>query len=142
MVASTATRSGSSSSWTSARPTAGGWTTSYPRERSSSGSARCGRSSRSTRRTPARSPGAIASVSQPFCQTCTRSRLSALGELYTCLFATRGHDLRALVRGGASDDELEAALRGIWGRRTDRYSELRTEATTVRDKVEMSYIGG
>jgi len=86
--------------------------------------------------------GAIASVTQPFCQTCTRSRLSALGELYTCLFATRGHDLRALVRGGASDDELEAALSGIWLRRTDRYSELRTAETTVRDKVEMSYIGG
>jgi cyclic pyranopterin phosphate synthase len=86
--------------------------------------------------------GAIASVTQPFCQTCTRSRLSAQGELFTCLFATKGHDLRALVRGGADDDELEAALRGIWGRRTDRYSELRTAATTPRDKVEMSYIGG
>jgi GTP 3',8-cyclase len=86
--------------------------------------------------------GAIASVTQPFCQTCTRSRLSAQGELFTCLFATKGHDLRALVRGGADDDELEAALSGIWGRRTDRYSELRTAATTPRDKVEMSYIGG
>jgi cyclic pyranopterin phosphate synthase len=86
--------------------------------------------------------GAIASVTQPFCQTCTRSRLSAQGELYTCLFASRGHDLRSLVRGGASDEELEAALHGIWRRRTDRYSELRTAETTVRDKVEMSYIGG
>jgi len=86
--------------------------------------------------------GAIASVTQPFCQTCTRSRLSAQGELFTCLFATRGHDLRALVREGATDEELEKALRGIWTRRTDRYSELRTEQTTVRDKVEMSYIGG
>jgi GTP 3',8-cyclase len=86
--------------------------------------------------------GAIASVTQPFCQTCTRSRLSAQGELFTCLFASKGHDLRALVRGGSDDDELEAALRGIWGRRTDRYSELRTAATTPRDKVEMSYIGG
>jgi GTP 3',8-cyclase len=86
--------------------------------------------------------GVIASVTQPFCQTCTRSRLSAQGELFTCLFASKGHDLRALVRGGAGDDALEAALRGIWGRRTDRYSELRTAATTPRDKVEMSYIGG
>jgi GTP 3',8-cyclase len=86
--------------------------------------------------------GVIASVTQPFCQTCTRSRLSAQGELFTCLFASKGHDLRALVRGGADDDALEAALRGIWGRRTDRYSELRTAATTPRDKVEMSYIGG
>ncbi len=86
--------------------------------------------------------GAIASVTQPFCQTCTRSRLSAQGELYTCLFASRGHDLRALVRGDAGDDGLETALRGIWLRRTDRYSELRTAETTVRDKVEMSYIGG
>jgi GTP 3',8-cyclase len=86
--------------------------------------------------------GAIASVTQPFCRTCTRSRLSAQGELYTCLFASKGHDLRALVRDGASDDEVEAALRGIWGRRTDRYSELRTDATADLTKVEMSYIGG
>ncbi|HYJ68339.1 MAG TPA: GTP 3',8-cyclase MoaA [Nocardioidaceae bacterium] len=86
--------------------------------------------------------GAIASVTQPFCQTCTRSRLSAQGELYTCLFASKGHDLRALVRGESSDDALEEALRAIWRRRSDRYSEKRTEATTPQPKVEMSYIGG
>ena len=74
--------------------------------------------------------GVIASVTQPFCGDCTRARISAEGRLYTCLFALRGHDLRALVRGGASDEELRSERStGIWGRRTDRYSELRTEAT-------------
>jgi cyclic pyranopterin phosphate synthase len=86
--------------------------------------------------------GVIASVTQPFCGDCTRARISAEGRLYTCLFAVRGHDLRALVRGGASDDELRAAIEGIWGRRTDRYSELRTEETAALPKIEMSYIGG
>jgi cyclic pyranopterin phosphate synthase len=86
--------------------------------------------------------GVIGSVTQPFCGDCTRARISAEGRLYTCLFAVRGHDLRALVRGGASDDELEAAIEGIWGRRTDRYSELRTEETAALPKIEMSYIGG
>jgi GTP 3',8-cyclase len=86
--------------------------------------------------------GLIASVTQPFCGDCTRARVSAEGRLYTCLFGLRGHDLRALVRGGASDDELQAAVEAIWGRRTDRYSELRTEQTSALPKVEMSYIGG
>jgi cyclic pyranopterin phosphate synthase len=86
--------------------------------------------------------GVIGSVTQPFCGDCTRARISAEGRLYTCLFAVRGHDLRALVRGGASDDKLEAAIEGIWGRRTDRYSELRTEETAALPKIEMSYIGG
>jgi len=86
--------------------------------------------------------GVIASVTQPFCGDCTRARLSAEGQLYTCLFAVRGHDLRALVRGGASNEELEAAIAGLWGRRTDRYSELRSRATPDLPKVEMSYIGG
>ncbi|MGH3061442.1 MAG: GTP 3',8-cyclase MoaA, partial [Gaiellaceae bacterium] len=86
--------------------------------------------------------GVISSVTQPFCSDCTRARLSADGKLYTCLFAVRGHDLRALLRGGASDDELTAALRGIWGARTDRYSELRSAETAGLEKVEMSYIGG
>jgi cyclic pyranopterin phosphate synthase len=86
--------------------------------------------------------GAIASVTQPFCGDCTRARISAEGRLYTCLFAVRGHDLRALVRGGASDDELRGAVERIWGSRTDRYSELRTEQTAALPKVEMSYIGG
>jgi cyclic pyranopterin phosphate synthase len=86
--------------------------------------------------------GVIASVTQPFCGDCTRARISAEGRLYTCLFGLKGHDLRALVRGGASDDELTAAIAGIWGVRRDRYSELRSEATTDLPKVEMSYIGG
>jgi cyclic pyranopterin phosphate synthase len=86
--------------------------------------------------------GVIASVTQPFCGDCTRARLSADGKLYTCLFAIRGHDLRAVLRGGASDDELDAAIRAVWERRTDRYSELRTEDTSSLRKVEMSYIGG
>ena len=71
--------------------------------------------------------GVIASVTQPFCGDCTRARISAEGRLYTCLFGVRGHDLRALVRGGASDEELQAAIAAIWGKRTDRYSELRSE---------------
>jgi cyclic pyranopterin phosphate synthase len=86
--------------------------------------------------------GLIASVTQPFCGDCTRARISAEGRLYTCLFAVRGHDLRALVRGGASDEDLRAAIEAIWGLRTDRYSELRTQETAKRPKVEMSYIGG
>jgi cyclic pyranopterin phosphate synthase len=86
--------------------------------------------------------GVISSVTQPFCGGCTRARLSAEGRLFTCLFAVRGHDLRAVVRGGASDDELDEAIGTIWGARTDRYSELRTAETAGREKVEMSYIGG
>jgi GTP 3',8-cyclase len=86
--------------------------------------------------------GVIASVTQPFCGDCTRARLSAEGRLYTCLFAVRGHDLRAVVRGGASDGELGDEIGRIWGRRADRYSELRTENTADLPKVEMSYIGG
>jgi GTP 3',8-cyclase len=86
--------------------------------------------------------GVIASVTQPFCGDCTRARLSAEGKLFTCLFAVRGHDLRALIRGGATDEELEAALRQVWSGRADRYSELRSAATTDLPKVEMSYIGG
>ncbi len=88
--------------------------------------------------------GVIASVTDPFCGDCTRLRLSAVGELFTCLFATVGTDLRATIRGGADDDELRSALGGVWARRTDRYSELRS-ADTPRpdgDRVEMSYIGG
>jgi cyclic pyranopterin phosphate synthase len=86
--------------------------------------------------------GVIASVSRPFCGTCDRARLSADGQLYTCLFATRGHDLRALLRGGASDADLVAAVRAIWEMREDRYSELRSLETVDLPKVEMSYIGG
>jgi cyclic pyranopterin phosphate synthase len=86
--------------------------------------------------------GVIASVTQPFCGDCTRARLSAEGRLYTCLFAARGHDLRAVVRGGADDGELVEAIGRVWSRRGDRYSELRAEATEDLPKVEMSYIGG
>ncbi len=87
--------------------------------------------------------GVIASVTEPFCGACTRARLSADGQLYTCLFAVKGHDLRKLLRDGADDEEIEAFLRDIWSRRTDRYSEKRTEKTAARRrKVEMSYIGG
>jgi cyclic pyranopterin phosphate synthase len=86
--------------------------------------------------------GVVASVTKPFCGGCSRARLSAEGRLYTCLFAARGHDLRAPLRLGASDDELVEQLRAIWSRRTDRYSELRTEETASLPKVEMSYIGG
>ena len=86
--------------------------------------------------------GVIASVTEPFCGGCSRARLSAEGRLYTCLFARGGHDLRAPLRLGASDAELAETLAGIWGRRSDRYSELRTEQTAALPKVEMSYIGG
>ena len=85
--------------------------------------------------------GIISSVTQPFCGSCTRARLSADGKLYLCLFAGTGHDLRSLLRGAADDDEIAAAIRGHWHTRDDRYSEIRTEATPAT-KVEMSHIGG
>jgi cyclic pyranopterin phosphate synthase len=94
--------------------------------------------------------GVIASVSQPFCRDCSRARLTADGQLYTCLFASAGHDLRAPLRAGATDDELSAQIAAVWGARTDRYSELRALATTRPlpvltldpERVEMSRIGG
>jgi cyclic pyranopterin phosphate synthase len=86
--------------------------------------------------------GIIASVTAPFCGACTRARLTADGTLYTCLFASQGPDLRELLRSSAPDDEIEARLRSIWGARTDRYSELRSEDTRGLAKVEMSRIGG
>ncbi|TCS34360.1 cyclic pyranopterin monophosphate synthase subunit MoaA [Paucimonas lemoignei] len=88
--------------------------------------------------------GVISSVTQAFCQDCTRARLSTEGKLYTCLFASQGHDLRALLRGGHSDEEISGALAHLWQARSDRYSELRTSQTeaTARRKIEMSYIGG
>jgi GTP 3',8-cyclase len=86
--------------------------------------------------------GVIASVTQPFCGDCTRVRLSADGRLFTCLFATAGHDVRGLLRSGADDRHLADALRAIWAGRDDRYSELRTLETVDLPKVEMSYIGG
>ena len=86
--------------------------------------------------------GVISSVTQAFCATCTRIRLSTEGKLYTCLFAQSGHDLRALLRGGAADAELDAAIAGVWRAREDRYSEIRTANTASQRKIEMSYIGG
>lgn len=86
--------------------------------------------------------GVITSVTQPFCGSCSRARLSAEGKLYTCLFATAGTDIRAALRSGVSDAELEALVRGVWEARTDRYSEIRSDATVDLPKVEMSYIGG
>jgi GTP 3',8-cyclase len=86
--------------------------------------------------------GVIASVTRPFCGACTRARLSADGRLFTCLFATKGHDLRAPLRAGASDAEISASIGAIWRVRSDRYSELRTAETAALPKVEMSYIGG
>jgi cyclic pyranopterin phosphate synthase len=86
--------------------------------------------------------GVIASVTEPFCGACTRARLSAEGRLYTCLFATEGHDLRALVRGGASESDLAEEIGRIWRARADRYSELRSAETADLPKIEMSYIGG
>ncbi len=86
--------------------------------------------------------GVIASVTQPFCGDCTRTRLSADGKLYTCLFATRGHDFRAPLRAGKTDDEIAAFLSSVWKTRDDRYSELRATATPGLPKVEMSYVGG
>ena len=84
----------------------------------------------------------IASVTQAFCSTCTRARLSAEGKLYTCLFAVKGYDFRALLRGGATDDEISHAIARVWMERTDRYSEMRSENTLSLPKVEMSHIGG
>ena len=90
--------------------------------------------------------GVISSVTNAFCGTCNRARLSTEGRLFTCLFATEGHDLRALLRGGADDAELTATLARIWGIRDDRYSEIRSSLTpelrAARDRIEMSYIGG
>jgi len=85
--------------------------------------------------------GVIASVTQAFCKDCTRIRMSPEGRLVTCLFATQGHDLRALLREGRSDEEIQAWIASVWQQRSDRYSEIRGEAGT-RQKIEMSYIGG
>ena len=86
--------------------------------------------------------GVISSVTQAFCSSCNRMRLSTEGSLYTCLFAENGHDLKALVRGGASDEQIRNEIAAVWQRRADRYSEIRTAETAKQRKVEMSYIGG
>ncbi|MEK7747845.1 MAG: GTP 3',8-cyclase MoaA [Nitrospirota bacterium] len=85
--------------------------------------------------------GVIASVTQPFCRDCTRARLSADGQLFTCLFATAGHNLLSLLRQGDRDDQIANAISAVWQNRTDRYSEIRSEGTTL-PKIEMSYVGG
>jgi cyclic pyranopterin phosphate synthase len=86
--------------------------------------------------------GVISSVTQAFCSSCNRMRLSTEGSLYTCLFGQSGHDLKSLVRSGASDDEIRNEIAAVWQARTDRYSEIRTSQTTSLKKIEMSYIGG
>jgi cyclic pyranopterin phosphate synthase len=91
--------------------------------------------------------GVIASVSQPFCGDCSRIRLSATGQLYTCLFAASGYDLREMLRSGASDDQIRARVESIWRLRSDHYSEIRSANASKgtqngRPKIEMSYIGG
>jgi cyclic pyranopterin phosphate synthase len=86
--------------------------------------------------------GVISSVTQAFCSSCNRMRLSTEGSLFTCLFAQSGHDLKRLLRAGASDEELRSEIAAVWQRRADRYSEIRTAETAKSRKVEMSYIGG
>ncbi len=87
--------------------------------------------------------GVVASVTQAFCRDCTRARLSIEGRLFLCLFASQGFDLRSLLRGGATDEQLSTAIAGIWGARADRYSELRGQSGREGPaKIEMSYIGG
>jgi cyclic pyranopterin phosphate synthase len=86
--------------------------------------------------------GLIASVTQAFCRDCTRARLSAEGQIYTCLFATAGHNLRGLLREGGSDEAIRAFIQSLWAKRTDRYSEIRGSQTIPLEKIEMSYIGG
>jgi len=86
--------------------------------------------------------GVIASVTQAFCSTCNRARISAEGSLYTCLFAIKGHDFRDLLRNGATDDDISNEIARVWSKRTDRYSEIRSENTIALPKVEMSHIGG
>ena len=86
--------------------------------------------------------GLISSVTQPFCHGCTRARLSADGQLFTCLFATAGHDVRALLREGSDDDRLAALLSRVWRDRADRYSEERSSGASPGERIEMSYVGG
>jgi cyclic pyranopterin phosphate synthase len=86
--------------------------------------------------------GVVSSVTQAFCRDCNRARISAEGKLYTCLFAIKGHDFKSLLRSGATDDEISDAIARVWSKRTDRYSELRSDNTIALPKVEMSHIGG
>ena len=86
--------------------------------------------------------GVISSVTHAFCSTCSRARLSTDGQLYTCLFAQSGYDLKSMMRSGRSDEEIAQAVAAIWRKREDRYSEIRTAETAHARKIEMSYIGG
>jgi cyclic pyranopterin phosphate synthase len=88
--------------------------------------------------------GVISSVTQAFCHDCNRARLSTEGLVYLCLFASRGHDLRSLLRGGADDGQITQAIAGIWHNRSDRYSQLRGAGmlAPLEKRIEMSYIGG
>ena len=86
--------------------------------------------------------GVISSVTRPFCAECTRARVSTEGRLYTCLFATEGHDLRTLLRGNYADEQISAAIAHLWNLRDDRYSEIRSDETAGLRRIEMSYIGG
>lgn len=86
--------------------------------------------------------GVISSVTQPFCTDCTRARVTSTGELFTCLFAASGVDLRTMLRSGISDDEVRASIAGVWSRRVDRYSQLRQRSATDLPRAEMSYLGG
>lgn len=86
--------------------------------------------------------GFISSVTQAFCRDCTRARLSVEGGLFLCLFADRGYDIRTMLRGGATTEEIRDAVARIWTNRDNHYSEIRSEATTRRDRIEMQYIGG
>ena len=92
--------------------------------------------------------GVISSVTQAFCSDCNRARLSTEGKLFLCLFASQGHDVRALLRGNYSDEHISSAVAHIWHKRDDRYSELRaalpadTQISDGKKRVEMSYIGG
>lgn len=86
--------------------------------------------------------GFISSVSKPFCGNCNRARLSSDGQIFTCLFASHGHDLKTLLRGGASDDQIAEIIRSVWAARDDRYSELRSAIGDAKPKPEMSFLGG
>jgi GTP 3',8-cyclase len=86
--------------------------------------------------------GVISSVTEPFCTDCTRARVTATGEMFTCLFAASGRDLRELLRGGATDAELTTFISSAWSGRSDRYSELRSAQTYPLAKADMSYLGG
>jgi cyclic pyranopterin phosphate synthase len=86
--------------------------------------------------------GFVTSVTEPFCGACTRARLTAVGELYTCLFAASGRDVRSALRDGSDDDAVRDLVAGVWNERTDRYSELRAAGTEGLHRAEMSYLGG